>query len=153
MFRNKFFDFFAKYFDAFETLFIVCLTVSLYLLYQVTPYSQYGVYASLGLLAFLYWVMGIRPFTEKVAGIRIAIRRIVYIAYLLSSLSFLASLRFDNEVDPLPLIIASLSFLGVAVLLLLIKRFKLGEKTKFVSHIIRCVIFTTILVWLLVMFN
>lgn len=152
MFRNKFFDFITRYFDAFESLFIILLSVSLLLLVNVIHYSQYYVYASLGLLALLYWLMAMRPFEKKVAGIRIVIRRVVYVAYLLSSLSILASLKFDYEVKPVPMITASLVFLAVSAVLLLVKKYKMKESQKTGAHLVRSSVFAVILVWLLLMF-
>ena len=152
MSRTKFFDNITKYFDFFETLFILALSVSLLLLTKTVAYSQYAVYASLGCLTLLYWLMAIRPFEKKVAGIRIAIRRIVFVAYLLSCLAILASLKFDYEVNPKPLITASLAFLGVAAVLLLVKKYKMKEPEKITANLLRCVIFAVILVWLLFMF-
>ncbi|MBQ5452338.1 MAG: hypothetical protein IIU03_06880 [Bacteroidales bacterium] len=148
MFRNKLFNFLTKYFDALESLFIVFLAVSLFLMVKEVRYSYYCVYAGLGLLAFLYWLMAIRPFEKQVAGIRIAIRRVVYVAYLLGCLSMLAVLRFDYEVDPVPLVIATLVFLALAVILLLIKKYKMKEPKKVTANIIRCIIFAVILIWL-----
>jgi len=153
MLGKKFSDFLTKYFDAFESLFIIFLSVSLLLLVNTVKYSQYCVYFSLIALSLLYYLMAVRPFEKKVAGIRIVIRRVVYIAYLLSCLSILSSLRFDYSVDPEPLIIASIVFLGISVVLLLIKRFKMQEPKKTLAHIFRCIIFAVILVWLRLMFN
>ena len=152
MSRTNFFEFITKYFDFFETLFILVLSVSLLLLTKTVAYSQYAVYASLGCLTLLYWLMAIRPFDKKVAGIRIAIRRIVFVAYLMSCLAILASLRFDYEVEPNPLIITSLVFLALAVVLLLVKKYKMKEPEKITANILRCGIFSVILGWLLFMF-
>ncbi len=151
MFRTKLFSFVTKYFDALESLFIVVLSVSLVFMIRTTPNSHYFVYASLGCLSLLYWLMGIRPFEKKVAGIRIVTRRIVFIAYLLSCLSIMASLRFDGEVNPMPVIIASLVFLALAVGLLILKKRKLKEQDRITSFIVRSIIFAAVLGWLLYM--
>ena len=144
-------NFVAKYLSFLETLLIVSTTVSMYLLYQVVTNSQYAVWISLGLLAAVYWLMAMRPFETKVAGIRIAIRRLVYLAYTFGALSIMAALSFNDEVNAKPLEIATLAFLGVSVVLLVIKRVKLKEPEKFFEHLIRCFCFAIVITWLLIM--
>lgn len=145
-------DWIAKYFEALETIFILGLSVSLFLMYQEIFSALYGAYAFLGLLAVLYMMMSLRPFDTKVAGIRIVIRRVVYISYVLGTLSIMPVLSFDPEVDVKSLVIATLCFLGVSAILLMLKRFKMKEPAGFVSNLLRCLIFAGILSWILIMF-
>jgi len=145
-------DWVGKHFETLETIFIVGLSASLFVMYKEIAQAIYGCYAFLGLLAALYMLMSLRPFETKVAGIRIAIRRVVYISYVLSTLCIMPVLDFDPEVDTKTLVIASLCFLGVAVILLLLKRFKMNEPAGFWSNIVRCLLFSGILTWILMMF-
>lgn len=147
-------EFVAKYFNLLETLVLLIVTTCLVVLTCEVAKAIYGVWISLGLLAFLYFLMMMRRFDseKKVAGIRIVIRRVVYSSYMLSTLAFLSALTFNADVDSRGLAIASLCFLAVAVVLLLLKRFKMKEKPEFVSNIIRCSVFAIVMVWLLIMY-
>lgn len=151
---KKISEFVAKYFSMLETLFILALTTCLLMFTFGLTKAIYGVWTSLGLMALLYFLMMLRPFDKdkRVAGIRIAIRRVVYMSYIFSTLTFLSALRFNDDVDSKGLAITSLCFLGVAVVLLLLKRFKMNEKPEFAPNIIRCSVFAIVMVWLLIMY-
>ncbi len=145
-------DWVGKHFETLETIFILGLSVSLFLMYREIVQAMYACYGFLILLAMLYMLMSLRPFETKVAGIRIAIRKVVYISYVLGTLSIMPVLQFDPEVDAKTLVIAALCFLAVSMVLLMLKRFKMKETAGFASNMIRCLIFTAILLWLLMIF-
>ncbi len=150
---KRFSEFVAKYFNHFETLFVLSLTASLFMMYLEFSKAIYGVWVSLGLLALLYFVMQLRKFETKVAGIRIVMRRVVYLSYTFSTLAFMSALTFDDTVDTKSLSIFSLCLLGVSIVLLLLRRFKMNEKQEFFSNMLRCIVFGVLQVWLLMMFS
>jgi hypothetical protein len=152
MFRNQLFKWVEEKFDILETIFILLLLASAAILMKEVSYALYGVQASLVLLAVLYFLMSMRPFAEKVAGIRIIIRRVVYISFALGCLTVLSVFQFDGEMDSHKLIIATLSFIGVSVVSLLLLKYKMKANDQIFGLFLRCVIFTLILIWLLTMY-
>lgn len=152
MFRNQLFKWVEEKFDILETIFILLLLASAAILMKEVSYALYGVQASLVLLAVLYFLMSMRPFAEKVAGIRIIIRRVVYISYALGCLTVLSVFQFDGEMDSHKLIIATLSFIGVSVVSLLLLKYKMKANDQIFGLLLRCVIFTVILIWLMMMY-
>jgi len=97
-------------------------------------------------------LMALRPFEGKVAGLKIVVRRVVYISFVLGCLTTMSVFSFDEEVDIHKLIIATLVFLGLSFVALLLLRFKMKVKTQFFGLMLRCTIFTAVLLWLLMMY-
>ena len=150
---KKLSEFVAKYFNLFETLFVLSLTVSLFLMTMEFSKAIYGVWISLGLLALMYFIMNLRRFETPVPGIMVALRRIVYLAYTFSTLSLMSALSFDDYVDTRMLSIFSLVLLGITVALMLLKKFKMHNDSEFFSTMLRCAVFGTLQIWLLMMFT
>ncbi|MCQ2251606.1 MAG: hypothetical protein MJZ66_10940 [Bacteroidales bacterium] len=145
-------DWVGKHFETLETIFILGLSVSLFLTYKEIAQALYGCFGFLILLAILYMLMMLRPFETKVAPIRYVIRKVVYMSYVFGTLSIIPVLQFDPEVDAKTLCIATLCFLGASMVLLVLKRVKMKESAGFVSNMIRCMLFTLILTWILLIF-
>jgi hypothetical protein len=59
---------------------------------------------------------------------------------------------FDEDVDVHKLIIATLVFLGLSFVSLLLLRFKMKIKERTFGLFLRCAIFTVVLVWLWMMY-
>jgi hypothetical protein len=59
---------------------------------------------------------------------------------------------FDENVDVHKLIIATLVFLGLSFVSLLLLRFKMEIKERTFGLFLRCAIFTAVLVWLWMMY-
>ncbi len=152
MYRTQIFKFVEEKFDILETIFILILLASSILMMNEMSYSLYGIQGSLILLAILYFLMALRPFKEKVAGLRIVVRRVVYMSYVLGCLTAMSVFRFDGDVDVHKLIVATLCFFGVSFAALLLLRFKMNVKKQFLGLMLRCAIFTAVLVWLLMMY-
>ena len=68
---------------------------------------------------------------------------------MLWALSLLMKLGFEQDVDTDTLFIITMSVLGVGLICILLKRFKLGEKEHFVSMLVKTLIFILILAWLM----
>lgn len=151
--RTNFFNKLASAFNGIETILVVAAAISFFLTCREITAALYGVYASLGLLALLYFLMSLRRFEGKVAGIRIAIRKVVFFAYVLSTITLLSSFTFDDTLQTGKMILPCLIFLGVSIILLCLWRFKLKETAGFFAHIIRCLVFALILGWLYLCFN
>jgi hypothetical protein len=116
------------------------------------PYSIKCIQGSLILLALLYFLMALRPFEGKVAGLKIVVRRVVYISFVLGCLTTMSVFSFDEEVDVHKLIIATLVFLGLSFVALLLLRFKMKDKERTIGLFVRCAIFTAVLIWLWMMY-
>ncbi|MBQ1697142.1 MAG: hypothetical protein II075_04595 [Bacteroidales bacterium] len=152
MFKSKILKFVEDKFDVLETVFILMFLASSIVMMNEISYALYGIWASLTLLAILYFLMSLRPFEEKVAGLRIIIRRVVYISYALGCLTVLSVFQFDGDMDSHKLIIATLAFIGVSVVALLLLRYKMNVKNQVFGLLFRCGIFAAVLAWLLTMF-
>ncbi|MBR3713194.1 MAG: hypothetical protein IKP73_09495 [Bacteroidales bacterium] len=152
MFRSKIFKFVEEKFDILETVFILILLASSIVMMNEITFALYGIWGSLTLLALLYFLMSLRPFEEKVAGLRIVIRRVVYITYALGCLTVLSVFQFDGDINSHRLIIATLCFIGVSVVALLLLRYKMNVKKQVFGLLLRCGIFAAVLAWLLTMY-
>lgn len=152
MFRSKIFKFVEEKFDILETVFILILLTSSIVMMNEITFALYGIWGSLTLLALLYFLMSLRPFEEKVAGLRIVIRRVVYITYALGCLTVLSVFQFDGDINSHRLIIATLCFIGVSVVALLLLRYKMNVKKQVFGLLLRCGIFAAVLAWLLTMY-
>jgi hypothetical protein len=150
--RTTIFKFVEDKFDILETVVILSLLASSVLMMNEISYSLYGIQGSLILLALLYFLMALRPFKDRVAGLRIVVRRVVYVSFVLGCLTAMSVFRFDGDIDVHKLIIATLVFLGVSYIALLLLRFKMKVKTQFFGLMLRCTIFTAVLLWLLMMY-
>ena len=150
--KSQLISFVEDKFDILETIFILALLVSAILMMNTISYSLYGIQGSLILLALLYFLMALRPFEGKVAGLRIVVRRVVYISFVLGCLTTMSVFSFDENVDVHKLIIATLVFLAVSFVALLLLRFKMNVKERTMGLFVRCGIFTAVLLWLLLMF-
>ena len=146
---KKIYAFVEKHFDIIETILAVAIMVSLFLVTQLVPYSLQITFGILIAAAVLYWIMAVRPFEKKVSIFRNFTRRIVWSSYMLWALSLLMKLGFEQDVDTDTLFIITMSVLGVGLICILLKRFKLGEKEHFVSMLVKTLIFTLILAWLM----
>ena len=152
MFKTKLLKFVEEKFDILETVFILILLASAIVMMNEISYALYGIWASLTLLTLLYFLMSLRPFEGKVAGLRIIIRRVVYISYALGCLTVLSVFQFDGNVDSHRLIVATLSFIGISVVALLLLRYKMKVKNQVFGLMLRCIIFAAVLVWLLTIY-
>ena len=150
--KSQLISFVEDKFDILETVFILTLCVSAILMMNTITYSLYGIQGSLILLALLYFLMALRPFEGKVAGLRIVVRRVVYISFVLGCLTTMSVFSFDESVDVHKLIIATLVFLGLSFVALLLLRFKMNVKERTMGLFVRCGIFTAVLLWLLMMY-
>lgn len=150
--KSQLISFVEDKFDILETIFILALLASAILMMNTISYSLYGIQGSLILLALLYFLMALRPFEGKVAGLRIVVRRVVYISFVLGCLTTMSVFSFDENVDVHKLIIATLVFLAVSFVALLLLRFKMNVKERTMGLFVRCGIFTAVLLWLLLMF-
>ena len=150
--KSQLISFVEDKFDLLETIFILALLASAILMMNTISYSLYGIQGSLILLALLYFLMALRPFEGKVAGLRIVVRRVVYISFVLGCLTTMSVFSFDENVDVHKLIIATLVFLAVSFVALLLLRFKMNVKERTMGLFVRCGIFTAVLLWLLLMF-
>jgi len=146
---KKLYAFVEKHFDLIETILAVSVMVSLFLLTRLVPYSLQATYGILIAAAVLYWIMAIRPFDKKVSLFRTITRRLVWSSYLLWALSLLMKLGFEQDVDTDKLFIFTMSVLGLGLICILLKRFKLGEKDHFVAMLAKSLIFILILAWLM----
>ena len=153
MYKSKIITFVEKNFDILETVLILVLLASSILMINTISYSLICIQGSLILLALLYFLMALRPFEGKVAGLRIVVRRVVYISFVLGCLTTMSVFSFDEEVDVHKLIIATLVFLGLSFVSLFLLRFKMKVKERTVGLFVRCIIFTVVLLWLLSMHN
>ncbi len=152
MFKSKILKFVEDKFDLLETIFILILLASSIVTMNEVSYALYGVWGSLALLALLYFLMSLRPFEGKVAGVRIICRRVVYITYALGCLTVMSVFQFDGDIDSHRLIIATLCFVGVSIVALLLLRYKMNVKQQVFGLLLRCFIFAAILAWLLMMY-
>ena len=153
MFRSKIFKFVEDKFDVLETVFILALLASAIVMMNEISYALYGIWGSLSLLALLYFLMSLRPFEEKkVAGLRIIIRRVVYISYAFGCMTVLSVFQFDGEINSHKLILFTLAFIGVSVVALLLLRFKMNVKKQVFGLLLRCAIFAAVLTWLWTMY-
>lgn len=152
MYKSKLITFVEEKFDILETVLILVLLASSILMMNTITYSLRCIQGSLILLALLYFLMALRPFEGKVAGLRIVVRRVVYISFVLGCLTTMSVFSFDEDVDVHKLIIATLVFLGLSFVSLLLLRFKMKIKERTFGLFLRCAIFTVVLVWLWMMF-
>ncbi|MBO4771531.1 MAG: hypothetical protein J5595_03210 [Bacteroidales bacterium] len=150
--KSQLISFVEDKFDILETIFILALLVSAILMMNTISYSLYGIQGSLILLALLYFLMALRPFEGKVAGLRIVVRRVVYISFVLGCLTTMSVFSFDEGVDVHKLIIATLVFLAISIVALLLLRFKMNVKERTMGLFVRCGIFTAVLLWLWMMY-
>ena len=146
MYKSKLITFVENKFDILETILILVFLVSTLLMINTIPYSIKCIQGSLILLALLYFLMALRPFEGKVAGLKIVVRRVVYISFVLGCLTTMSVFSFDEEVDVHKLIIATLVFLGLSFVALLLLRFKMKVKERTIGLFVRCAIFTAVLV-------
>ena len=146
---KRLYAFVETHFDLLETILAIALMVSLFLLTQLVPYSLQITYGILIAAGVLYWLMAIRPFDHKVSLFRTITRRVVWISYMMWTFSLLMKLGFEQDVDTDTLFIITISLLGVSLLCILIKRFKLGEKDHFTLMLAKTLIFIVILAWLM----
>ena len=153
MYKSKLITFVENKFDILETILILVFLASTILMINTIPYSLKCIQGSLILLALLYFIMALRPFEGKVAGLRIVVRRVVYISFVLGCLTTMSVFSFDENVDVHKLIIATLIFLAVSIVALLLLRFKMKVKERTTGLFVRCGIFTAVLLWLLSMHN
>ena len=152
MYKSKLITFVENKFDILETILILVFLVSTILMMNTIPYSIKCIQGSLILLALLYFLMALRPFEGKVAGLKIVVRRVVYISFVLGCLTTMSVFSFDEEVDVHKLIIATLVFLGLSFVALLLLRFKMKVKERTIGLFVRCAIFTAVLMWLWMMY-
>ena len=152
MYKSKLITFVEDKFDILETILILVFLVSTILMINTIPYSITCIQGSLILLALLYFLMALRPFEGKVAGLKIVVRRVVYISFVLGCLTTMSVFSFDEEVDVHKLIIATLAFLGVSFVALLLLRYKMNVKERTFGLFLRCGIFAAVLTWLLTMY-
>ena len=152
MYKSKVNSFIEDKFDILETVFILVFLASSILMMNTITFSLRCIQGSLILLALLYFLMALRPFEGKVAGIRIFTRRVVYISFVLGCLTAMSVFSFDEEVDVHKLIIATLVFLGLSFVALLLLRFKMNIKERTTGLFVRCGIFTAVMLWLLMMY-
>ena len=145
MYKSKLITFVEEKFDILETILILVFLVSTILMINTIPYSIKCIQGSLILLALLYFLMALRPFEGKV-------RRVVYISFVLGCLTTMSVFSFDDEVDVHKLIIATLVFLGLSFVALLLLRFKMKVKERTIGLFVRCAIFTAVLMWLWMMY-
>ena len=145
MYKSKLITFVEEKFDILETVLILVLLASSILMMNTITYSLRCIQGSLILLA-------LRPFEGKVAGLRIVVRRVVYISFVLGCLTTMSVFSFDENVDVHKLIIATLVFLGLSFVSLLLLRFKMKIKERTFGLFLRCAIFTVVLVWLWMMY-
>ena len=153
MYKSKLITFVEDKFDILETILILVFLASTILMINTVPYSLKCIQGSLILLALLYFIMALRPFEGKVAGLRIVVRRVVYISFVLGCLTTMSVFSFDENVDVHKLIIATLIFLAVSIVALLLLRFKMKVKERTTGLFVRCGIFSAVLLWLLSMHN
>jgi len=153
MYKSKLITFVEDKFDILETILILVFLASTILMINTIPYSLKCIQGSLILLALLYFIMALRPFEGKVAGLRIVVRRVVYISFVLGCLTTMSVFSFDENVDVHKLIIATLIFLAVSIVALLLLRFKMKVKERTTGLFVRCGIFSAVLLWLLSMHN
>lgn len=152
MYKSKVNSFIEDKFDILETVLILVFLASSILMMNTVTFSLRCIQGSLILLALLYFLMALRPFEGKVAGIRIFTRRVVYISFVLGCLTAMSVFSFDEEVDVHKLIIATLVFLGLSFVALLLLRFKMNIKERTTGLFVRCGIFTAVMLWLLMMY-
>lgn len=152
MYKSKVNSFIEDKFDILETVLILVFLASSILMMNTITFSLRCIQGSLILLALLYFLMALRPFEGKVAGIRIFTRRVVYISFVLGCLTAMSVFSFDEEVDVHKLIIATLVFLGLSFVALLLLRFKMNIKERTTGLFVRCGIFTAVMLWLLMMY-
>ena len=152
MYKSKLITFVEEKFDILETVLILVLLASSILMMNTITYSLRCIQGSLILLALLYFLMALRPFEGKVAGLRNVVRRVVYISFVLGCLTTMSVFSFDENVDVHKLIIATLVFLGLSFVSLLLLRFKMKIKERTFGLFLRCAIFTAVLVWLWMMY-
>ena len=152
MYKSKVNSFIEDKFDILETVLILVFLASSILMMNTIPYSLRCIQGSLILLALLYFLMALRPFEGKVAGLRIVVRRVVYISFVLGCLTTMSVFSFDENVDVHKLIIATLVFLGLSFVALLLLRFKMNIKERTTGLFVRCGIFTAVMLWLLMMY-
>ena len=146
---KKLYAFVEKHFDLIETILALALMVSLFLLTRLVPYTLHITLGLFGAAALVYWLMAIRPFDKKVSLFRTITRRVVWLSYALWALSLFAKIGYEQEVDTDTFFVVTLSMLGVGLICILLKRFKLGEKDHFVPMLAKSLIFILILAWLM----
>ncbi|MCQ2976127.1 MAG: hypothetical protein MJ211_15105 [Bacteroidales bacterium] len=148
---KKLSTFVEKNFNALETICAILVVLSLFnLIYNIVPYSLYICYSTLGLLALIYWAMAVRPFEKKVSMFRLLERRIVWISYILWSLSLCAKLHFNDQ-DYTSFYIITIILLFLGLIFIFLKRFVIKDNSDFVSTLTRSLIFLIISFWLLAM--
>ena len=146
---KRLYAFVEKHFDIIETILAVAIMVSLFLVTQLVPYSLQISFGILIAAAVLYWIMAVRPFEKKVSIFRNFTRRVVWSSYMMWALSLLMKLGFEQDVDTDTLFIITMAVLGVGLICILLKRFKLGEKDHFMPMLAKTLIFILILAWLM----
>ena len=140
MYKSRLITFVEDKFDILETILILVFLVSTILMINTIPYSIKCIQGSLILLALLYFLMALRPFEGKVAGLKIVVRRVVYISFVLGCLTTMSVFSFDDV------------FLGLSFVALLLLRFKMKVKERTIGLFVRCAIFTAVLIWLWMMY-
>ncbi len=140
-------------FDLIETVLVVITAVSFGLLAKTVAYSQYGVYVGLTLLAFLYWIMGMKPIDGVETRMRRTSRKIVFLSYAISCLGIMSSCRFDSaDASSDALLIVAGCALLIGVVMISVEHFN-KKIEKITSLLVRSAVFAILILWFLAMGN
>lgn len=144
--KKSFSNFIDKRFDLFETIFVIMVAISLFLLTQMIKYSAFITMGSLALLAILYWAMTLKPADKQMLFVSYT-KKIIFLTYCISCIAIITKINLDENYSNYALV--GILMCVANIILTIIHKTKYNENKKFVGHIIRSLIFALVL-WFLI---
>lgn len=144
--KKSFSNFVEKRFDLLETIFVIMVSVSLFLLTQMIKYSAYITMGSLALLAILYWAMTLKPADRQMLFVSYT-RKLIFLSYCISCVAIITKINLDENYTNYAYI--ALAMCAANIILTIIHKTKYNQEKKFKAHIIRSLIFALVL-WFLI---
>lgn len=135
-----------KYFDILETVFVILVAVSLFLMVKTVPYSVYCVTASFSLLAILYWLVAMAPNKDVPMFVKVT-KKVHLMGLVLAVLSIMMKFKMDPESYSPMLIYVALVSVFAGFVMIMISKIKFHYTVNFVSGVTRSLVYLLILLW------